>query len=236
MSAAALVELAEVDSTQDVLHQLAADGAAAGTAVVAQVQRGGRGSRGRSWQSPAGGLWVSVLCRPAGGAAVDVLSLRVGLGLAAAVEQEAPGAAIGLKWPNDLMLGDRKLGGILCEARWQGGQVAWVAVGVGLNVRNPIPETLVTQAAALAEVAPGLTPGLLRGAVIGAVTAAGTAAGHMSQAELAAWRARDWLRDRELLAPIAGWSLGPAADGQLQVRTPAGAVESLRSGTVTWRA
>ncbi len=236
MPAPALIELEETESTQDVLHQLAADGAAAGTAVVARVQLGGRGSRGRSWASPVGGLWLSTLCRPTGAGAVDVLSLRVGLGVAQALEAAAPGVAIGLKWPNDLMLADRKLGGILCEARWQGGQVGWVAVGVGLNVANPIPGPLAAQAVSLFELVPGVSPERLRPAVIAAVLEAGTRTGHLAEPELSAWQARDWLRNRELLAPVAGWSLGPAPDGQLLVRTAAGAVEGLRSGTVTWRA
>ena len=56
------------------------------------------------------------------------------------------------------MLDDRKLGGVLCEARWEGDALAWVAVGVGINVRNPIPARLASTAVALAEVLPGSTP------------------------------------------------------------------------------
>ena len=137
-----------VDSTMDLLHQLAAEGAAEGTAVIAGEQLEGRGSRGRSWHSPPGGLWLSMLFRPAG-CAVEVMSLRVGLAVAEALDDLVP-HPVQLKWPNDLMLGERKVGGILCEARWQGHTLGWVAVGVGMNVRNAVPQELTEVATALA--------------------------------------------------------------------------------------
>lgn len=84
-------------STQDALHDLAQSGAPAGTAVVASVQTLGRGSRGRGWESPAGGLWMSVLCRPEGELAMEVLSLRVALAVAGAVESTHPGVRLQLK-------------------------------------------------------------------------------------------------------------------------------------------
>ena len=124
----------------DRLHQLAEQGAPAGTAVLAEAQTGGRGSRGRAWHSPPGGLWLSVLYRPPSPAGVELLSLRLGLLVATALEAAAPAAPVALKWPNDLMVGDRKVGGILCEARWQGESLAWVAAGLGLNVTNDIPD------------------------------------------------------------------------------------------------
>jgi BirA family biotin operon repressor/biotin-[acetyl-CoA-carboxylase] ligase len=77
-----LYHFERVDSTMDVIHQLAADGAEPGTAVLAGEQLGGRGSRGRSWHSPPGGLWLSVLFRPAAPGGVEVMSLRVGLAVA----------------------------------------------------------------------------------------------------------------------------------------------------------
>lgn len=144
-----------VDSTMDLLHHLAAEGAEPGTAVVAGEQLGGRGSRGRSWHSPPGGLWLSVLFRPRSAGASEVMSLRVGLSIARTLDS-CVATTVGIKWPNDLMLGERKVGGILCEARWQGPQLAWVAVGVGLNVRNQPPAELRTRAVSLAEHRPGV--------------------------------------------------------------------------------
>jgi len=152
-----LIRVARVGSTMDALHELAQAGAAAGTAVVAEEQGAGRGSRGRAWSSPPGGLWLSVLARPAS-TGLEVLSLRAGLAVAVLLDRLGAAGRVELKWPNDLMLDDRKVGGILCEARWQGGTLAWVAVGLGLNVTNAPPPELAATATHLASVLPSLTP------------------------------------------------------------------------------
>jgi BirA family transcriptional regulator, biotin operon repressor / biotin---[acetyl-CoA-carboxylase] ligase len=138
-----------VSSTMDVLHELAGGGADAGSAVVADEQLQGRGSRGRSWHSPPGGLWLSVLFRPPVIQGLEVISLRAGLAVAEAIQPLIP-EALQLKWPNDLMLHGRKLGGMLCEARWQGESLGWVAVGVGLNVKNRVPAELEANSVSLA--------------------------------------------------------------------------------------
>src|SRR5262245_17469457 len=135
----------------DRLHELAEQGAPAGTALLAEEQTAGRGSRGRAWHSSPGGLWLSVLYRLPSPGGVELLSLRLGLLVAAALEGTAPELPVMLKWPNDLILRDRKLGGILCEARWQGESLAWVAAGLGLNVTNSIPDELRHTATALGE-------------------------------------------------------------------------------------
>jgi BirA family biotin operon repressor/biotin-[acetyl-CoA-carboxylase] ligase len=147
--------LGSIPSTMDHLHRLAERGAAAGTAVVAGEQTAGRGSRGRPWHSTRGGLWLSVLARPER-QGVELLSLRAGLAIAQALDEA--GVAVALKWPNDLMWGERKIGGVLCEARWVGDAPAWVTIGVGLNVRNAIPPELAGAAAALTEPLPQATP------------------------------------------------------------------------------
>ena len=220
-----------VDSTMDVLHQFAADGAAAGTAVVAGEQLEGRGSRGRSWHSPPGGLWLSVLFRPAALEAVEVMSLRAGMAVARAVGGVVP-TPLQLKWPNDLMLGNHKVGGVLCEARWQGDTLGWVAVGVGLNVRNRIPEELASVARALADEEPGLTPATLAPLVVAALRELELKAGRLSSPELKQFASRDWLRGRMIREPVAGTVQGLSADGALRVLTSAGRDLSLRSGSV----
>lgn len=216
----------------DVVHQLAADGAAAGTVVVAREQSGGRGSRGRSWASPAGGLWMSLLSRPRDEPALELLSLRVGLELAVALEALLPGLQVGLKWPNDLLLGDRKLGGVLCEARWQAGLPSWVVIGIGLNVANPVPASLEDGAATLADRAPGISPGGLEQPLIEAALEATRRAGPLSGDELAEYSRRDWLRGRPLHAPARGRADGITRTGALRVLDPAGGVVEVRAGTV----
>ena len=214
----------EVDSTMDVAHQLAAAGAASGTIVLAHSQRAGRGRAGRRWQSATdAGLWLTVIERPRDAGALDALSLRVGLRVARALDRFA-GASVGLKWPNDLYLHGRKLGGILVESRWRDNRPDWVAIGIGVNYVAP-PETL---AAALGS---GVDPVALLGDVVPAVRAAAAASGHLSERELADYAARDVAAGLACRAPRAGRVAGVAADGALLVVTGAG-VERCRDGSL----
>ncbi len=226
-----IVQLASTPSTMDALHALAEAGAEAGTAVVAEMQEVGRGSRGRSWSSPPGGLWLSVLARPRA-AALEVLSLRAGLAVTEVLETLGAEGRIALKWPNDLMLDDRKCGGILCEARWQGTSPAWVAIGLGLNVTNAVPPALAETATRLASVLPDLTPDALVIPMVEALRRVDAAAGSLDDGERARFARRDWLRGRALAAPVAGTADGLAADGALLVRGPDGTTAAVRSGTV----
>lgn len=225
-----IVRLTSTSSTMDALHALAEAGAPPGTAVVADVQEAGRGSRGRRWSSPPGGLWLSVLARPRA-AALEVLSLRAGLAVAEALDMVGAGG-IALKWPNDLMLGDRKCGGILCEARWQGATPAWVVIGLGLNVANHPPAALADSATRLAAVLPGLTPEALLVPVVEAIRRVDAAAGALAPAERARFERRDWLKGRALASPLPGMAEGLAADGGLLVRRPDGTIATVRTGTV----
>lgn len=221
-----------VGSTMDLLHELAHDGAEQGTVVVAGEQTSGRGSRGRVWRSPPGGLWLSALYRPRALARVELLSLRVGLAVAEAIEGAGSGLRLAIKWPNDLILDDRKLGGILCEARWHGEELAWIVVGIGLNVTNSIPPELAAGATRLADRLPAIGPEALEEPMIARLRALDPAGDRLDPAELAALRKRDWLRGRRLLAPVAGQSEGIAADGALLVRDATGALCGIRAGTV----
>jgi BirA family biotin operon repressor/biotin-[acetyl-CoA-carboxylase] ligase len=212
----------------DYLHRLAEGGAAAGTAVVAAEQTAGRGSRGRLWHSPRGGLWLSVLARPARDA-IELLSLRAGLAIAEALD--VVGARVAIKWPNDLLWDERKIGGVLCEARWAGDAPAWVAIGVGLNVRNSIPPVLAG-AAALSAAIPDATPDSILARILPGLRALETGADRLHPAEHARLAARDWLRGRALQAPVPGIADGLDPDGALRVRRAGGAVARLRAGTV----
>ena len=223
--------LAQAGSTMDVLHELAQGGAPAGSAVVAEEQVGGRGSRGRDWASPRGGLWLSVLARPAA-AGLELLSLRAGLAVAEALDQVGLADRMQLKWPNDLMLGHRKAGGILCEARWQGTAPAWVVIGLGLNVTNQPTAALETTATCLARSEPSLTAAALVAPMVAALRAVDPGAGPLTADERARYASRDWLRGRAVRGPIAGTADGLAADGGLLIRQEDGTTETLRAGTV----
>jgi BirA family transcriptional regulator, biotin operon repressor / biotin---[acetyl-CoA-carboxylase] ligase len=221
-----------LDSTQDRAHEMAAQGAPAGSVVIARDQSTGRGTRGREWSSGIGGLWLSVILRPAAPVA-EGLSVRVGLELAEALSTRVAPARIELKWPNDLVARHRKLGGVLVEARWAGLVPAWVVVGVGLNVANRLPESLAATAIRLVDLDATITAEAVESLVIGAIErAAAGAGGPFSPAELDRFERRDWLRGRQIASPIEGTVIGLAADGRLLVAAPDGRTEAL-TGPVT---
>jgi BirA family biotin operon repressor/biotin-[acetyl-CoA-carboxylase] ligase len=223
---------AVVASTQDLAHELAEQGAPAGTVVTAEEQTGGRGSRGRAWGSPRGGLWLSVVLRPPTARSVEVLSLRLGLAVAGALEEAAALRGLALKWPNDLLLGGRKVGGILCEARWQGATLSWVAVGVGLNVRNQISAELRGVAVSLAEERPDIADRELLDSVMPAVRGLDLCAERLSEEELVQFSGRHWLAGRVIREPVTGTVGTVDSDGTLQVRLPEGTCLALRNASI----
>ena len=220
----------ELPSTLDAVHDLGAQGAAAGTTVVAEEQTAGRGRDGRTWHSPVGGVWLGVLLRPAR-ADLGVMSVRVGLAVADAVDAVLGRAEARLKWPNDVLLAERKLAGILCEGRWQGDAVQWLAVGVGVNVCNPVPGPVARHAVALAEWVPAVRRIDLLDRMVPALAALTAGAPTLSEPECAAFAARDGLLGRQLRAPAAGRARGLRPDGALLVDLGAATV-AVREGHV----
>jgi biotin-[acetyl-CoA-carboxylase] ligase BirA-like protein len=222
-----VVLLAETTSTMDDAHALAGEGAAAGTLVLADVQTRGRGRSGGTWNAVAGS---SILCtlieRVDASPALEVLSLRVGLNVATALDAYAS-VPVQLKWPNDIMIADGKAGGILIEARWRDDVPEWVAVAIGLNV-----------GASPADVARSRPLGAntnrldVLAAIIPAMRSAAAQHGGLTERELGAWRARDWLAGRHISSPVRGRVRGVLASGELQVETERG-LENVRAGTVT---
>lgn len=128
-----------VDSTNTQCKRLAMDGAADGTVVLAEEQTAGRGRKGRSFQSPRGlGLYLSVLWRPScEPAKLLPLTALAAVAVSRAVER-VTGEQAAIKWPNDLLLHDRKIAGILTEMALEGesGQIDYVVLGIGVNVHH----------------------------------------------------------------------------------------------------
>lgn len=214
----------EIGSTQDIAHDLAERGAAPGTIVLADAQRAGRGRMGRSWTSePGQGVWCSIVERPVDLEALDVLSLRVGLLLAERLDLFASDR-VRLKWPNDLVVADRKVAGILVEARWSGGLPVWVAIGIGVNVRVPA----VAGAAGLRDDVRRVD---VLTVVVGAAREAGRSPGWLTDDELRRYNARDLLHGRRLVSPGIGIARGIAPSGSLLVETRQG-IEQHRAGTI----
>ncbi|MBP6908830.1 MAG: biotin--[acetyl-CoA-carboxylase] ligase [Candidatus Saccharicenans sp.] len=126
---------ASLSSTMDFGRTLARLGFPEGTAVLADEQSAGRGTRGRHWHSPAKkGLYVSFLLRPPV-AFLNLVPLTAGLAAAEAIDKLA-GVNINLKWPNDLLFKGRKIGGILCESQTTQAGQSYVVAGFGINLNH----------------------------------------------------------------------------------------------------
>lgn len=130
----------QVGSTQNVAMEWLRAGAMTGAVVIGDAQTTGRGRYGRTWSTPAGtALAVSLLLRPTQDALPHVMMLGA---VATAGLIESLGAAnVTLKWPNDVLISGRKVGGILPEAAWDGDHLCGVALGIGINIRNDFTNT-----------------------------------------------------------------------------------------------
>ena len=220
-----VVLLETATSTLDIAHRIAAEGAPAGTLVIADEQTAGRGRGGKTWQSPPGaGIWLTLVERPSDTSGLGVLSLRVGLAAAEALDRFAREPSR-LKWPNDLYVDRGKLAGILVEARWREQTVEWIAIGMGINVKAP----------ANLENAAGLEPGTERLDVltelVPALRKAARASGPLGRDELEEFNARDLARGKACLEPALGRVAGITPTGELLVAL-ADSVTQFRSGSL----
>lgn len=121
-------------STNDDAQKLAPEGCPSGTVVLAACQWKGRGRFGRTWESPEGGVYLSAVLRPQI-ALADLAPIALVISVGAARGLKRLGADVKLKWPNDLILGSRKLSGVLVEVSAEVDKVDWIVAGVGVNVR-----------------------------------------------------------------------------------------------------
>ncbi len=128
----------EVSSTQDIAAGLAREGAVEGTVVIAETQKNGRGRKGRYWLSlPAGGIYLSLILRPRlMPPQVVQIPLITAIAVARAIQNSVPLQAR-IKWPNDIMVANKKVGGILTELSAEIDSVNYVILGIGLNVNIP---------------------------------------------------------------------------------------------------
>jgi len=214
------LHMRETGSTNARARELAAAGAPHGTLVTAGVQTAGRGRQGRTWSAPAGSsLLLSLVVRDFDA----LLSLRAGLAVA-----DLAGAGARVKWPNDVLLGGRKVAGILVEGR---PQERWAVVGIGVNAAlDPaaLPAQLRGRAATL-----GLAPQQLEAALDELLGALAHRLSEPAAAALAALRERD-----ALLGARVGWAggsgrgAGITGAGELQIAGPDGAVTVLGAGEV----
>jgi BirA family biotin operon repressor/biotin-[acetyl-CoA-carboxylase] ligase len=149
----AIVHRDELDSTNALAAALAREGAPEGTAVVAEMQTAGRGRLGRSWCSPPGrNLYLSLVLRPPlPPTAVPQITLMAAVSVVRAVE-ELSSEPPGIKWPNDVQLGGRKVSGILTELEAEAERVRFVVLGIGVNLnmtKEDLPRDLRETATSL---------------------------------------------------------------------------------------
>lgn len=231
--------LGEVTSTSDEAKRGARAGAPHGATWVAESQTAGRGRQGRVWISPRGeNLLFSVLlrvsCEPT---RVPSLALVAGLAVRDAVARACGGAAVGIKWPNDVVFGGRKVAGILVESTMSGSRVDGVVVGIGINVHTrdlPDPIAGIATSVALiggpppdrAEILADVLHGL--GADAALVAARGLGLVH------ARLQAADVLRGQRVSgdAGASGVAEGIDLEGQLLVRRDDGTVARISTGEV----
>lgn len=146
----------KIGSTQTYAKKLALSGAPEKTLVLAQSQFSSYGRMQRRWLSPQGGLWFSLVLRPSClPAEASTLTLVMGLSVARMLEKIAGtrfarfARRVEVKWPNDVLIGKKKICGILTEAQSEIDRIAWMVIGVGINVNNQIPPALRKNATSL---------------------------------------------------------------------------------------
>jgi len=235
-SVPALEVYEQLSSTNDRAFELARSGASSFSVVVAEEQTHGRGRRGAIWHSVRGaGLWMSLVLP---GPRVPLhLPLIIGVSVSEAIEESCNGVEVGIEWPNDLMVGGKKLGGILCET-----VAGHVVAGIGVNTRN-LSEGLPIEIEARATSLETLTStrvrhSLLAGFITRALRRRMYRAHGEIDAELSkALRSRDTLVDQPIESEEHGRGIarGIASDGSLimqqadgsRIRVVAGSVRSV---------
>jgi BirA family biotin operon repressor/biotin-[acetyl-CoA-carboxylase] ligase len=234
----------EIESTNARARRLAEEGAPEGTLVLTDYQTAGRGRLGRQWVAPAGSsLLLSLIFRPeVAPAQIQRLTMICGLAAVDAIESET-GLEAGLKWPNDILVGGAKAGGILTEVGLRVDGVEYAVVGIGLNVNlDPaqLPRDLLVEATSLAQVLGESVPRLpLLWALLQAVETRYLAlqAGRSPHGE---WAERLVTLGRAVTVVgggrvVEGVAEGVDADGGLLVRSADGCLRTVLAGDVRLR-
>jgi BirA family transcriptional regulator, biotin operon repressor / biotin---[acetyl-CoA-carboxylase] ligase len=221
------------DSTNERARELADAGAPSGTVVTASEQSAGRGRRGRVWSAPAGkALLYSALLRPLG-LEHALLPLAVPVAICEAIESLAPGACA-IKWPNDVWLDERKVAGVLIEAR----PPEWAVIGIGVNVAVAADEFPADLRWPATSIGHRTTVAEVRNAISAAL---GRWVEAPQRHVLEAFRGRDVLAGREVdwegagVNPGSGTAAGVDERGNLIVELSGGDRLALGSGEVSVR-
>ncbi len=234
----------EIESTNLEAKTLAISGAPEGTVVVAECQSAGRGRLGRRWTSPPGkGLLFSVILRPEMEMSqAHMLTLVTAVATAEAIDEHSQ-VGISIKWPNDLFIGDKKVGGILMEVAGEQDNVDWMVVGIGINVNTEFVELPVPLRRTATSLNMASGQFVDRSALLAALLL--SLEQHYTRAvtqgfdhALAAFRQRDFLLKRSVSVetregPVIGKAAGVDEHGALLVELPERRTRRFHSGDVT---
>lgn len=229
----------EIDSTMDAARELADDGAPEGTVVMSRAQTAGRGRGGSSFHSPSGaGVYLSMIFRPRGDWMGAPLTVLAGLGVATRLGEAFPDLSPRLKWPNDLIARDRKLGGILAESARAADGVDHLIVGVGVNLEaTDLPAELEGRVIGLRECCEAQAADVADAIVAGLEDWLRDPPERLSEAMLAELDRLDWLKNRRVAletdgGAIPGRAAGLAPDGALLFRPDRGALRRVTTGSI----
>lgn len=231
-----------VDSTSTYAKALAKAGAPEGTAVIAKMQTGGRGRMGRTFHSPEGGLYVTLILRPKCQAA-ELMHLTCAAGVAASdAIYDVSGIRPGLKWINDLVIGTKKVGGILAEmSLTPEGAIDFALIGIGINCENKLPPELTDIATALDTACKkAIPPALLAAKLLQNLHRISAVLLSEKEAIMAAYRAQCVTTDKEVILlrgeeQKKAFALSVDNDGGLLVEFPDKSREIVSSGEVSVR-
>jgi BirA family biotin operon repressor/biotin-[acetyl-CoA-carboxylase] ligase len=231
------------DSTNTIAFRLALNGAQEGEVVVAESQTAGKGRMGRPWESPPGvNIYLSIILRPPFlPNKMPLITLMTAVACAEAIT-EVTGLLPGIKWPNDLLLNGKKLGGILTEADLEMDRINFVVVGIGINVnvpRSSFPASIRDTATSLREALGreisriALIQALLRNFEVWYLSL-----GQGGEEEIRSrWEEISQIRDKEVEVDsmgetVRGKALKIDADGALLVQEAGGEVRRIVAGDV----
>jgi len=241
-----LIRYTTVGSTNAIAKDLASQGAEDATVILAEQQTSGRGRLSRIFASPRGGLYMSVIMRPKlAPENLSLITLAAGAACASAIETIA-GVNISLKWPNDLYLGGRKLGGILTEAAPYSPsehKIPFVVVGIGVNVntrRESFSPELQDTVTSLYDVQQQEYPiDTLTADIVRHLYTMAARLEADQQALFAFWRQRDFLLGKDICWQdiqghvVRGRGDGLLADGRYQLKTSDGQKHPVLAGDLT---
>ena len=236
----------EVGSTNAEAKSLALEGAPEGTVVIAECQTAGRGRLGRQWTSPTGkGLLFSTILRPSLTMSdAHMLTLVAAVAASEAIESST-GVISSIKWPNDLFIGDKKVGGILMEVAGQQDQVDWIVLGIGINVNTefidlPVPLRRTATSLLMASGQPVDRGALLAALLLSLERHYASALSGGFEGTISAFRQRDYLITKSVSVEtregrVSGKASGIDERGALLVELPQHRIRRFHAGDVTLR-